>query len=163
MLWFVSSFYRTFLFFSLWIKMFLICEKRLKNNYHMFQTATSFIMKVRLGGKGYQPDSSLPITEHVKGLSDFITFTHKLQTIVEEEDNSRWNKQTHQQTLLYPDPFSIADQGKHISLHAWNFVGFDKTARTHLWCISHIENLWILIDVLQSCMQKDFECSEERD
>ncbi|XP_078317333.1 PCNA-interacting partner-like [Crassostrea virginica] len=60
-----------------------------KKNMSMYQTATSFIMKVRLGGKGYQPDSSLPITEHVKGLSDFITFTHKLQTIVEEEDNSR--------------------------------------------------------------------------
>lgn len=60
-----------------------------KKNMPMYQTALSFIMKVRLGGKGYQPDSSLPITQHVKGLSDFITFTHKLQTIVEEEDTSR--------------------------------------------------------------------------
>ncbi|XP_062594898.1 PCNA-interacting partner-like [Saccostrea cucullata] len=60
-----------------------------KKNMPMYQTATSFIMRVRLGGKGYKPDPSLPITQHTKGLSDFITLTHKLQTIVEEEENTR--------------------------------------------------------------------------
>ncbi|XP_061192032.1 PCNA-interacting partner-like [Saccostrea echinata] len=60
-----------------------------KKNMPMYQTATSFIMRVRLGGKGYKPDPSLPISQHTKGLSDFITLTHKLQTIVEEEENTR--------------------------------------------------------------------------
>ncbi|XP_013409016.1 PCNA-interacting partner [Lingula anatina] len=55
----------------------------------MCQTAISFIMRLRLGGKGYAPDPSSPLTTHVKGLGEFVDLIHKLQTIIEEVKDHR--------------------------------------------------------------------------
>jgi len=42
-------------------------------------------MKLRLGGKGYAPDSEHPLAQHVKGLGEFVTLVQRLQTIIEED------------------------------------------------------------------------------
>ncbi|XP_029633029.1 PCNA-interacting partner-like isoform X1 [Octopus sinensis] len=60
-----------------------------KSGLPMYQQAVSFIMKLRLGGKGYAPDSTSHLRMHVKGLSQFIDLLHKLQTVIEEDQNVR--------------------------------------------------------------------------
>lgn len=58
-------------------------------NMTMYQIAVSYVMKIRLGGKGYAPDPNSPLAQHVKGLSEFVTLVHKLQTVIEEETDKR--------------------------------------------------------------------------
>ncbi|XP_033739156.1 PCNA-interacting partner-like [Pecten maximus] len=58
-------------------------------NMTMYQTAVSYVMKIRLGGKGYAPDPNSPLAQHVKGLGEFVTLVHKLQTVIEEETDKR--------------------------------------------------------------------------
>jgi len=52
-----------------------------------FQTITSYVMRIRLGGRGYAPGADCALVKHTKGLSEFTDLMHKLQTIVEEELN----------------------------------------------------------------------------
>jgi len=54
----------------------------------MFQTMTSFVMRIRLGGRGYAPASDCPLMKHSKGLAEFTDLMLKLQTIIEEDVNS---------------------------------------------------------------------------
>ena len=51
----------------------------------MFQTVTSFVMRIRLGGRGYAPAADCPLMKHIKGLSEFTDLMLKLQTIIEED------------------------------------------------------------------------------
>ncbi|XP_003783348.1 PCNA-interacting partner [Otolemur garnettii] len=53
----------------------------------IFLVATSFIRAIELGGKGYAPSPSDPLRTHVKGLSNFINFTDKLDEILGEISN----------------------------------------------------------------------------
>ncbi|XP_071965567.1 PCNA-interacting partner-like [Antedon mediterranea] len=53
----------------------------------MCQTATSFVMKIRIGSKSYSADQSCQIAQYVKGLSEFVSLIQKLQVIIEEELN----------------------------------------------------------------------------
>ncbi|XP_019507413.1 PREDICTED: PCNA-interacting partner [Hipposideros armiger] len=53
----------------------------------LFLVATSFIRTIELGGKGYAPSPSDPLRTHVKGLSNFINFTDKLDEILGEISN----------------------------------------------------------------------------
>ncbi|XP_046566692.1 PCNA-interacting partner-like [Haliotis rubra] len=55
----------------------------------MFQTATSFLMRIRLGGKGYAPDTECPLNQHVKGLGDLTELVQKLLTVAEEVSDIR--------------------------------------------------------------------------
>ena len=50
----------------------------------MFQTVTSFVMRIRLGGQGYAPAADCPLMKHIKGLSEFTDLMLKLQTVIEE-------------------------------------------------------------------------------
>ncbi|CAC5377769.1 unnamed protein product [Mytilus coruscus] len=63
-------------------------EAKIKN-MTMYQTAVSYILKIRLGGKGYAPDPSHPLLQFVKGLGEFVDLMHKLQNVIEEESNTR--------------------------------------------------------------------------
>ncbi|XP_063415743.1 PCNA-interacting partner-like [Mytilus trossulus] len=58
-------------------------------NMTMYQTAVSYILKIRLGGKGYAPDPSHPLLQFVKGLGEFVDLMHRLQNVIEEESNTR--------------------------------------------------------------------------
>lgn len=51
--------------------------------------ATSFIRAIELGGKGYAPLPTDPLRTHVKGLSQFIHFTDKLEEIIGEDLDPR--------------------------------------------------------------------------
>ncbi|XP_060565444.1 PCNA-interacting partner-like [Ruditapes philippinarum] len=55
----------------------------------MYQTATSFIMKIRLGGKGYAPDCNNPLGAHVKGIGEFVSLMHRMETVIEEDPDIR--------------------------------------------------------------------------
>ncbi|XP_068243160.1 PCNA-interacting partner-like isoform X2 [Palaemon carinicauda] len=66
-----------------------IKEEALKKNMPLYQTILSFIMRLRLGGKGYQADPDCPVLCHSKPLGEFVDSIMKLQTIVEEEPNPR--------------------------------------------------------------------------
>ncbi|XP_060062542.1 PCNA-interacting partner-like [Ylistrum balloti] len=55
----------------------------------MYQTAVSYVMKIRLGGKGYAPDPNNLLAQHIKGLGEFVSLVHKLQTVIEEETDKR--------------------------------------------------------------------------
>ncbi|ELT93635.1 hypothetical protein CAPTEDRAFT_56156, partial [Capitella teleta] len=55
----------------------------------MFQTAVSYIMRLRLGGKSYAPDPKCKLNRYVKGLSEFTDLMHKLSNILEDELNPR--------------------------------------------------------------------------
>ena len=55
----------------------------------IFQTAVSHVMRIRLGGKSYRPDPNQPLGNHVKGLGELVDLLHKLQTVMEEEMNTR--------------------------------------------------------------------------
>lgn len=54
------------------------------------QTILSFIMRLRLGGKGYQPDPENPVLLHAKPLGEFVDSIMKLQSVAEEEPDLRW-------------------------------------------------------------------------
>ncbi|XP_041357477.1 PCNA-interacting partner-like [Gigantopelta aegis] len=56
-----------------------------KKNLPIYQTLTSFVMRLRLGGKGYAPDKSCTLLPHVKGFSLLMGIIQKLQGIVEED------------------------------------------------------------------------------
>ena len=47
----------------------------------------SFVMRKRLGGKGYAPDPNNVLNQDIKGLSEFINLMHKLQSVIEETSN----------------------------------------------------------------------------
>ena len=54
-----------------------------------FQTASSYVMRLQLGGKSYAPDPKSALAPYVKGISEFTQLINKLQTIVEEEANTQ--------------------------------------------------------------------------
>ncbi|XP_033105204.1 PCNA-interacting partner-like [Anneissia japonica] len=60
-----------------------------QKNMPMCQTATSYVMRIRIGGKGHIPDMSCQISQYVRGLSEFVNLILKLQVILEEEENPR--------------------------------------------------------------------------
>lgn len=60
-----------------------------RNIFLFFQIILSFILRHRLGGKGYQPDPSNPILQQVKPLGEFVDSIMKLQNIVEEVTDPR--------------------------------------------------------------------------
>ncbi|KAL5017084.1 hypothetical protein ScPMuIL_006673 [Solemya velum] len=55
----------------------------------MYQTAVSYIMRLRLGGKGYASDSGNTLAPHVKGLGDFVSMVQRIQTVIEEDPEIR--------------------------------------------------------------------------
>ena len=59
-----------------------------------FQTLTSFLLRKRLGGKGYQPDADSPLTPYVKGFGELTDLTQKLTSIIEEVSDERLNNLT---------------------------------------------------------------------
>uniref|UniRef100_A0A8C5RJN2 PCNA-interacting partner n=1 Tax=Laticauda laticaudata TaxID=8630 RepID=A0A8C5RJN2_LATLA len=60
-----------------------------KKQMSIFPMATSFIRAIELGGKGYAPLPTDPLRSHVKGLSQLIHFTDKLEEIIGEDLDSR--------------------------------------------------------------------------
>ncbi|XP_071118807.1 PCNA-interacting partner-like [Haliotis cracherodii] len=60
-----------------------------RKNMSMFQTAMSFLMRIRLGGKGYAPDAECPLNQHVKGLGELVDLVQKLLTVAEEDPDIR--------------------------------------------------------------------------
>ncbi|XP_014675568.1 PREDICTED: PCNA-interacting partner-like isoform X2 [Priapulus caudatus] len=59
-----------------------------KRGMPLFQTVTSYVMRVRLGGKSYAPEQCCPLYPHISALSDFICLLNKMQTILEEEQDT---------------------------------------------------------------------------
>ena len=49
----------------------------------------SFILRLRLGGKGYQPEPSNPVLLHAKPLGEFVDALMKLQNILEAQTDCR--------------------------------------------------------------------------
>lgn len=47
-------------------------------------------MRLRLGGKGYQPEPDHPVLLHAKPLGEFVDSIMKLQSVAEEEPDIRW-------------------------------------------------------------------------
>ncbi|XP_068747987.1 PCNA-interacting partner-like isoform X1 [Montipora capricornis] len=60
-----------------------------EKNMPMFQTAVSFILRIRLGGKSYAPSEDSPLLPLTKGLGEFVTFFQKLQNICEETADAK--------------------------------------------------------------------------
>ncbi|KAL4226683.1 hypothetical protein ACF0H5_014663 [Mactra antiquata] len=58
-------------------------------NMTMYQTASSYIMRIRLGGKGYAPDPNNPLAPYVKGVGEFVSLMHRMETVIEEDPDSR--------------------------------------------------------------------------
>ncbi|KAJ8261998.1 hypothetical protein GJAV_G00160940 [Gymnothorax javanicus] len=54
------------------------------NSTSLFLAATSFVRAIQLGGKGYAPPDSDPLRRHLKGLSDFVHFTDRLEELLGE-------------------------------------------------------------------------------
>lgn len=55
------------------------------------QAIISFVLRSRLGGKGYAPSPDDPFVPKLKGLSEFTDLFNKMHSIIEEEDsNSRF-------------------------------------------------------------------------
>ncbi|KAJ8268981.1 hypothetical protein COCON_G00115880 [Conger conger] len=54
------------------------------NSTSLFLAATSFVRAIQLGGKGYAPADSDPLRKHIKGLSDFVHFTDRLEELLGE-------------------------------------------------------------------------------
>jgi hypothetical protein len=46
-------------------------------------------MKIRLGGKGYAPDCNNPLGAHVKGVGEFVSLMHRMETVIEEDPDIR--------------------------------------------------------------------------
>ncbi|CAD5111723.1 DgyrCDS1012 [Dimorphilus gyrociliatus] len=69
-------------------KAFTVLKHR-SEEMSLYQTAVSYVMKTRLGGKSYAPDENDPLSHYLKALGDFTDFIHKLHSIVEDEKNSR--------------------------------------------------------------------------
>lgn len=55
----------------------------------MYQTIVSFILRLRLGGKGYQPEPNNPVLLHAKPLGEFVNAFIRLQNILETQTDSR--------------------------------------------------------------------------
>ena len=55
------------------------------NEYVVFQTVTSFVMRIRLGGRGYAPAADCVLMKHCKGLSEFTDLMMRLHTIIEDD------------------------------------------------------------------------------
>lgn len=51
----------------------------------MYQTASSLIMRIRLGGKGYAPDPNHPLGAYIKGIGELVTLIQRMETIIEED------------------------------------------------------------------------------
>ncbi|XP_037790420.1 PCNA-interacting partner-like [Penaeus monodon] len=66
-----------------------IKDEAQKKSMPMFQTILSFIMRLRLGGKGYQPEPDHPVLLHAKPLGEFVDSIMKLQSVAEEEPDIR--------------------------------------------------------------------------
>ncbi|XP_038057586.1 PCNA-interacting partner-like isoform X2 [Patiria miniata] len=59
-------------------------------NMSMYQTAVSYITRLRLGGRSYAPNSEMSaLADHVKSLGEFVTNVQKLQVLVEEVPDTR--------------------------------------------------------------------------
>ncbi|XP_072170400.1 PCNA-interacting partner-like isoform X2 [Diadema setosum] len=54
----------------------------------LYPTMVSFVMRLRLGGKSYQPDSSSPLGAYVKPMGEFVNLIQKMQTAAEETKDS---------------------------------------------------------------------------
>ncbi|CAG5132869.1 unnamed protein product [Candidula unifasciata] len=50
----------------------------------MYQTLSSFMLRIQLGGQGYAPTRDNPLMEYMKGLGSLLDMTQKLQTVIEE-------------------------------------------------------------------------------
>ncbi|XP_059156919.1 PCNA-interacting partner-like [Physella acuta] len=50
----------------------------------LYQTLSSYMLRIHLGGSGYAPATDSPLLAYVKGLGSLLDLTQKLQTIVEE-------------------------------------------------------------------------------
>lgn len=48
-------------------------------------------MRLRLGGKGYAPDSGHPLGQHVKGIGEFVSLMHRMETVLEEDPDIRYD------------------------------------------------------------------------
>lgn len=46
-------------------------------------------MRIRLGGKGYAPDPNHPLAPHVKGVGEFVSLMHRMETVIEEDPDIR--------------------------------------------------------------------------
>ncbi|XP_050686228.1 uncharacterized protein LOC126980390 isoform X2 [Eriocheir sinensis] len=55
----------------------------------MYQTIVSFILRQRLGGKGYQPEPDNPVLAHSKPLGEFVDALMKLQSTLEAQTDPR--------------------------------------------------------------------------
>ncbi|CAL1538073.1 unnamed protein product, partial [Lymnaea stagnalis] len=55
----------------------------------MYQTLSSYMVRMQLGGSGYAPKSDSPLLVYVKGLGLLLELTQKLQTVIEEEPKLR--------------------------------------------------------------------------
>ncbi|XP_033645404.1 PCNA-interacting partner-like isoform X2 [Asterias rubens] len=59
-------------------------------NMSMYQTAVSYITKLRLGGRSYAPgNEGAFLGDNVKSLSEFVTNVQKLQVLLEEVPDTR--------------------------------------------------------------------------
>ncbi|KAL8586786.1 hypothetical protein ACOMHN_061299 [Nucella lapillus] len=53
-------------------------------NMSLYQTATSVIMQLRLGGRGYAPDPSTKLLQYIKGLTALSDLMNTLQQVLED-------------------------------------------------------------------------------
>ena len=53
------------------------------------QTATSFLMRFRLGGSGFKPETSSPLAPYVKGIGELTDLMQKLTSVIEDDLNER--------------------------------------------------------------------------
>uniref|UniRef100_A0A2C9LY01 PCNA-interacting partner n=1 Tax=Biomphalaria glabrata TaxID=6526 RepID=A0A2C9LY01_BIOGL len=56
-----------------------------RSGLSMYQTLSSYMRRIHLGGSGYAPSQDNPLMQYVKGLGMLLDLTQKLQTVVEEE------------------------------------------------------------------------------
>ena len=57
-------------------------------------------MKIRLGGKGYAPDPNHPLGPHVKGIGEFVSLMHRIETVLEEDPDMRYGTLSLISTIL---------------------------------------------------------------
>ena len=56
-----------------------------KSGLSLYQELSSFILRLRMGGKMYEPSADNPLKNCVKGLSSLLELIQKLETIIEED------------------------------------------------------------------------------
>ncbi|XP_055886998.1 PCNA-interacting partner-like [Biomphalaria glabrata] len=56
-----------------------------RSGLSLYQTLSSYMRRIHLGGSGYAPSQDNPLMQYVKGLGMLLDLTQKLQTVVEEE------------------------------------------------------------------------------